>query len=77
MSELQNLDEEGKKISKEELETDPERTSNPISKNLIEESEDNDGENRNVKEEERRSIFSTTKFFYCFIIIFIKFLRII
>ena len=60
MSELQNLDEEGKKISKEELETDPERTSNPISKNLIEESEDNDGENRNVKEEERRSIFSTT-----------------
>ena len=45
MSELQNLDEEGKKISKEDL---------------IEESEDNDGENRNVKEEERRSIFSTT-----------------
>ena len=61
MSELQNLDKEGRKIANDEsnMETDPERTSNLASKNFIEESEDNDGENRNIKEEERRSIFST------------------
>ena len=61
MSELQNLDKEGRKITNDEsnMETDPERTSNLASKNFIEESEDNDGENRNIKEEERRSIFST------------------
>ena len=61
MSELQNLDKEGRKITNDEsnMETDPERTSNLASKNFREESEDNDGENRNIKEEERRSIFST------------------
>ena len=61
MSELQNLDKEGRKIANDEsnMETDPERTSNLASKNFKEESEDNDGENRNIKEEERRSIFST------------------
>jgi sodium-coupled neutral amino acid transporter 7/8 len=63
MSELQTLDEEGKKISESkpeysELETDPEKTEDPLSKNFIEESEDNDGENRNLKEEDKVSLFS-------------------
>ena len=63
MSELQTLDEEGKKISESkprysELETDPEKTEDPLSKNFIEESEDNDGENKNLKEEEKVSLFS-------------------